>query len=131
METLRDQRTMVGHTVHTSAAEVRLAWEAWARDRGLAVRRRAGDPATDLRKSSLRVTAYVSDNCWTADCPICFNGMATWPGGNPEACCLDCGHIFEVDYPAGQELGEVVAALEARPPRNRHWRPQAGETAAT
>lgn len=130
-ETVRDQRTMVGYAVHATAAEVRIGWENWARERGLAVRRRAGDLSADLRKRPERVVAYVSDNCWTSDCPICNNGMPTWPEGNPEACCLDCGHIFDVDYPAGAELGEIVEALEARPARNRHFRPQDGETAET
>lgn len=126
---IRDQRVMVGPTPNRTVDDVRRAWEAWGREHGFSIRRRMGDLSTDLRRSRKIVTAYVSDNCWTGDCPVCGGGVPTAPGFNDEGCCLDCGTIFPVAYPNPAELAAAVEALEARPAPNRHFFPHEGETA--
>jgi len=66
------------------------------------------------------VDAYVSDNRWLADCPSCGAGIHAW-SENPECCCLLCGHLFAVRWPADKSEAEQV--LEERPPSARHWQP--------
>lgn len=71
------------------------------------------------------VPAYVSENRWCADCPACDAGIFCW-SENPDACCLRCGSVFRVEWPAEKAAAEKV--LEDRPPANRHWQPHRGET---
>ena len=68
------------------------------------------------------VRAYINDNRWVADCPSCGAGIICWPA-NPQGCCLLCGHLFTVEWPADRERAEQI--LEERPPANRHWKPWA------
>ncbi len=72
------------------------------------------------------VNAYVSENRWVADCPGCNGGIACW-SENPEGCCLTCGGVYKVAYPADHKAATKV--LEQRPPAARHWNP-AKETVA-
>lgn len=71
------------------------------------------------------VQAYVSENRWVADCPGCNGGIACW-SENPEGCCLTCGGIYKVQYPA--DHAAIATTLEKRPPLNRNFR--VGETVA-
>lgn len=87
----------------------------------------------ELHTSKTRLVAYVSDGRWVADCPggpdgNCGGGMAAWPE-HEHACCLDCGTVYPIDFPHGQEIAEATEALDARLPMHRHWRPDRGETA--
>lgn len=72
-----------------------------------------------------RVAVYVSANRWVADCPDDNSGIeiSSW---NEEATCLGCGHIFRRVMPKDWEI--AAAFLEQRPPSNRHWFPDKGET---
>lgn len=45
------------------------------------------------------VVPYVNHGRWVADCPACNGGMACWEE-NPEACCLDCGRVYQVGEPS-------------------------------
>lgn len=71
------------------------------------------------------VPAYVSDSRWVFDCPHC--GGADLPFRS-SGCCLQCGHVYRVVYPADADA--AVEILNDRPARARHWHPQNGETVA-
>ena len=74
-----------------------------------------------------RVTAYVSDGRWVADCPVDNGGIGCTPG-NPSGYDFGCGTMVRVVFPSGYRAAET--ALLARPPVNRHWFPQRGERVA-
>lgn len=76
-------------------------------------------PTPDAR----RLVGYINHGRWVADCINCGGGVACGPS-LPEGCCLDCGHVFGIDYPA--DWRDAVRELEARPQRFRNWEP--GET---
>jgi hypothetical protein len=128
VETIRDQRHMIGLDRHESVEDVRTAWERWAQERGFAIRIRAGDRSTDFRRDQRHVTAYVSGGTWIADCPNCNGGIACW-SENPDGACLDCGRIFTVDHPSEADRDRVVDLLARRPdPLTRNWHRHQSET---
>lgn len=78
-----------------------------------------------IRDTGATVGAYVSANNWVADCPTCGGGIACWEL-NPHGCCLTCGSLYQVVFPNQHQAAAQV--LADRPPRNRHWFPNRGET---
>lgn len=125
---LRDQRSMVGPGRHTTPADVEEAWVAWADEYGLLMRQRARDFSTDLRESRKHVSAYVSAGKWMAKCPGCNDGIACWPF-YPRGCCLGCGTIYKIVFPAEAEIEHALAALAIRPEHLRFWHAHEGEPA--
>lgn len=120
---IRDSRTMHGSRPLPDAAAVQAEWVRHGRrmaDSG-GFLFRPGAKALDQIGGKPQ-PAYVSDNRWVVDCPRCSGGAAAMPG-YPRACCYDCGGIFTVAFPPPRELASGVAALERRPPGNRHWLP--------
>ncbi|MDO8704086.1 MAG: hypothetical protein Q7J84_03990 [Sulfuricaulis sp.] len=77
---------------------------------------------------TIEVEVFVSDNSWIAVCPACNDGMRMFVG-SLLTCCATCGLVYRVKWPSRQELARGVAALLRRPPKNRHWLRQNGETA--
>jgi len=98
--------------LHDVAADVKSVQAFWKDS----LARRKMTPEADDR----RVLAYVSENRWLADCPSCGAGISCWDQ-NPEACCLGCGRVFVVDWPA--DKAEAERLLEERAPSARHWLP--------
>ena len=111
---LRDQRDMHGPDTVEGQRE-HWAWFLAERRGGLA-------PIVDFRK----VDAYVSGGRWVADCPACNGGIACWDE-NPHGCCLTCGRVYTVVFPAKHD--EAATVLLARPDEHtRNWHPHRGET---
>lgn len=114
MSLLTDQRTMQGAAPHETPEHIRAFWERSSR--------------RPLIRSRKKLTAYVSDGRWVADCRECGGGVALWRE-NPEAACLDCGAVYSsIEWPG--TFDEIERVLAARRPGQRHWRPQDGETLA-
>lgn len=128
---LRDQRTMVAVSaprfMHQTVEDVEQAWKQWAETEGFTIRRRRGDFARDLRQSRKIVVAYVSGGKWVGDCPSCNGGIATWPF-HDRGCCLDCGTIYPITFPAKEEIEQAVRLLAGREENQRHWHVHRGET---
>ena len=103
---LRDQRDMHG------APTIEAQHERWADHLA-----RHGLTMTEDRRV---VIAYVSDGRWVAQCPECNGGIACWDE-NPHGCCLDCGHVYRVKFPADHKIAEAI--LLQRPVNGRHWLP--------
>jgi len=118
---LKDQRDIYGGT---TPAEVRHRW-ATILARGNTERQARGMTPVALVADLRPVAAYVNHGRWVADCPECGGGVGAWPA-NLEGACLDCGHVYGVTFPAGCDRAEEI--LRSRPPQNRHWRPDHGET---
>ena len=117
---IHDQRLMLrARTVE----QVRARWRETLARHNVEVREAAGLPLLSLTDDNRSVAAYVNHGRWVADCPNCAGGIACW-AENPHGCCLDCFHVYRVLFP--DDRHEVEAALEARPVKNRNWRP--GET---
>src|SRR5688572_32920736 len=72
-----------------------------------------------------QVVAYVNDSRWVASCPECNDGMLCWYD-NPDACCLGCGHVFSVKFPAGAV--KAAGLLLDRPEHARNWDAHKGES---
>lgn len=81
-----------------------------------------GTAARAIVPDGRTVSARVDAGRWIADCPHCNDGIACWDG-NPEGCCLGCGHLYAVRFPPPKIRAEGVAALLERPPGARFWRP--------
>lgn len=113
---------MVGRRHHDSVTDVEAAWAAYARK--AAQEKPVGwEGRSRFLETEDSVAAYVSDNRWVADCPACHGGIACWPA-NHRGACLDCGRIYQIDFPRDRQ--RIEAALIQRPTRNRNWLP--GET---
>lgn len=123
---LRDQRTMTGDRLHRTVADVQAGWEEWAAKHGMIVRARRGDPALELRHSKTILPVYISGGRWIADCPNCNGGVAAWPYHGHGAC-LDCGTIYRLDYPTGEEVARAVELLTPRREEHRNWHRHLGE----
>lgn len=128
---LRDQRTMVDVThpagAHQTVQDVEEAWERWADREGLPIRRRQGDFSTDLKTSRKTVEVYISGGKWLGNCPNCNGGIPGWPN-HPRGCCLDCGTIFQLDYPPEAETLELAKLMSARDEIDRNYFRHLGET---
>lgn len=107
MPRLFDQRDI--HRA-TTVNQVRARWAEHAAKHRL-----------ELVADDRTVAAYVNYGRWVADCPECNGGIACWDQ-NPAGCCLDCGHIFTVEFPADADAATRVLAKRTRP-ANRNWRP--------
>jgi hypothetical protein len=85
----------------------------------LAKRMRTG-AVTAVIDRDQHASAYISDNRWVADCPVCDAGIGvghqrrTWP-------CWECGTVVTVDWPRPAEEKAIVAVLRERVPRLRTW----------
>jgi hypothetical protein len=112
---------MSGPDLLATTEQVVETWEARARTKGFA--RPDGSRTSELSKSKRKIAAYVSDGRWVADCPVCNGGIAAWPE-HDFGCCLDCGTVCPLKFPDPAEIADAVSALAARPPMNRHWRPE-------
>ena len=126
---LRDQRTMCGSKRHFTVDDVvaywhgfsrRPAWQWWNGRTGDAM----FDPELVDRTKDEPLEAYANHGRWMADCPVCGSGVAAWTE-NPRGCCLECGTVWTVTFPADHRDAEEVLVL--RPLENRNWRPRAGE----
>jgi Zn ribbon nucleic-acid-binding protein len=127
---IRDQRGMLGASVHDDLASVDAFLEWWASTQGFVNSPLPdGRPGVSIVDDQRSVSAYVSDNRWVANCPHCRGGIAVW-SENPHGVCLDCGHRYAVDFPPPALLDAAVEVLESRAPENRHWDPQT-ETVAS
>lgn len=109
---LRTARDMLG------TADLEAHWKQWADRRQLPLRTRPGT-----------VAAYVNDGRWVADCPECNGGIACDPDYD-RGCCLDCGTITKIRFPAQDDIDAAVWALGVRPPDGRNWNCHRGETVA-
>lgn len=78
-----------------------------------------------LRIDTRTLTAYISDGRWVASCPHCNGGIACWDA-NPDGCCLDCGHVYRIKFPARHQDAELL--LAGRRPTEQHWEAHLGET---
>jgi hypothetical protein len=123
---IRDQRQMSGVQSHASPESVHAFWEQYAERQ-----RQAGRADYKLTRSRKKLVAYVSAARWVADCRECAGGVALWRE-NTQACCLDCGTVYQsIDWPDEDETVEVEAVLAARPDdRARNWARQQDETLA-
>jgi hypothetical protein len=116
---IRDQRHMSGAITHRSPAEVEAYWHLHADQmlerRGFMFANR--QDANDFRTSTRKLEAYLNHSRWVADCPMddCNGGIALWQE-NPEACCLDCGTIFNtITWPSETEMAKVLIAAISLP----------------
>lgn len=109
---------MCGSSVHASVEAVEAYW-----DQHLEV--------LSLKPfaTGVDVPAYVSDGRWVADCVRCNSGIACWLE-NPKACCLACGALYTISFPAPDVIAEATLVLEARPDGLANWRPDRGEDVA-
>ena len=127
---LRDQRSMVDVShpagLWSTVEEVEDAWQRWADREGLTVRRRRGDFSTELRKSRKAIVVHISRGKWIGDCPDCGGGVAGWPL-HPHGACLDCGTIFQLEYPTADECRELAQLMQVRPETERNYFPHLGE----
>lgn len=120
---------MSGPTLRATREDVEAFWEEHAAarvERGFPPYATAPNRNAAV-KSRQHLTAYVSDGRWVAQCPggpngSCNGGIAAWPE-HAYGCCLDCGTVYPIDFPAAHTIAEATEALLARPPENRHWRP--------
>jgi hypothetical protein len=122
-----DQRQMSGASLHGSVQSVKDFWVQHAENMQQRVgfmfdRRR---DATGYERSSQPLTPHVSQGRWCADCPRCNGGIALWKE-NDEACCLDCGTIYnQVAWPSDEDLLTIENAMALiDSPTNRNWRPE-------
>lgn len=118
----------------TTADDIEAHWQAWGdnRTQHRMLPFETAPGRSKLHRSNATVDAYVSDGRWVADCPggptgKCAGGMACWPE-HERTCCLDCGTVYRVRFPAAHEIREATEVLEARPPEARHWHPHRDET---
>lgn len=128
---------MVGPAVWQTGADVEAAWrlwidgdpaniEAWPPHR-LISRERIGDYSRHLRESTTTIAAYISGGKWVADCPTCNGGVAAWPD-HPRGCCLDCGTVYTVSFPAAAKIQQAAELLAPRSVNDSNWHPHRGET---
>lgn len=113
---IRDQRHIYGLDADADPQHVEAFWTDWGRRKGFPNR----GMARDLARSDQTLPAYINLGRWCASCPGCNGGVAAW-WGNPNGCCLDCGTVYAIEFPA--ELAEIEEALTSRPPKHRNWRP--------
>jgi hypothetical protein len=115
-----DQRQML-LGVPAGVADADAVTSYWTRF----LERKGMQPVEDDRK----VTAYVNFSRWVANCPECNGGIACWPE-HKQGCCLDCGHVYRVVFPSRPQVELATTALLRVPAKQRHWRPDLGQTAA-
>lgn len=108
MDRLIDQRDLTQGAASTPEL-LRIEWDVRAARRGKV-----------LLLDERTVLAYVNEGRWVADCPNCNAGMMTWPE-NPQGCCLGCFHVYTVEHPPADVIGEALPVLLERPEINRNW----------
>lgn len=107
---LKDQRTMTGGRRLETVAAVEAAWRKFARQ---GFEERDGERTLlDLTETMPPLPARVNAGRWIADCLFCSGGIAAW-SENPRGCCLSCGRVYLIVFPADVEQIETV--LMARP----------------
>lgn len=117
---LWDQREIYGHPF-ANLAEVEAFWARFLHDhRGI----------TSFTVVDDELPAYVSAGRWVALCPYCNAGIGCWDQ-NPRGCCLECGTVYRIRFPAPAERAIAEPELLSRPKRHQHWFPHLGEKAET
>lgn len=81
---------------------------------------RANDPLDE-------VDAYINRMRLLVDCPFCNAGNYAW-NRCPLSCCLDCGLLVKVRFPAPTVLSHAIRLLAVRPIVNANWNAHQGET---
>lgn len=112
-----DQRTMLTNGDECETGED-VFWKCWVPH---LARYKNMEPLPDPRE----VIPYLNAGRWVTDCPECHGGIACWDR-NPYACCLGCGHMFEVTWQLPALRSEVMRLLAGRPEAHRNW--DVGET---
>lgn len=105
-----------------SAAEIEALWRLRS-ERGFEMR----GLATDLLETGETIPAYVNIGRWVAECPGCNGGIACWPD-HPRGCCLDCGRVYKIRFPAKRSRERAEKLLLARSQLNRNWHPHQRES---
>jgi hypothetical protein len=73
------------------------------------------------------VVPYINRGRWLVDCPACNAGNFAWDR-NHLACCLDCGLMVKVMWPAPLFRSQAIRLLAVRELANQNWNAHKGET---